>query len=101
MNFEPINRHLVLEEALADENDKDKTTILVPDDYSAPKSPHKVYEVLAASKDCEKISSDVVGNSVLVDDSMVEKIEHNGQTLYLLLENYVYGVFTEEQNNAA
>ena len=43
--------------------------------------------------DCEKIRPSNIGQQVVVNNSMVEEIKVHGKTYYLLLENYIYGVF--------
>jgi hypothetical protein len=73
--------------------DPDKTTILVPDDYKAKINPHGVYRVVASAPDCVKLAQLEAGTQVLVNEAMVENISVGGNSLLLVLENHVYGVF--------
>lgn len=91
MTFKPLNRHMLLHpvEKVKEEN---KSTILVPDDYVQVKSPYETYSVVDVARDCEKMSDGDIGRQVVVNNSMVEELKVHGETYYLLLENYVYGV---------
>ena len=92
MSFKPCNRHLLLQE-VSTLPDPDKTTILVPDDYKAKINPHGVYRVVASAPDCVKLAQLEAGTQVLVNEAMVENISVGGNSLLLVLENHVYGVF--------
>ena len=93
MNFCPVNRHLLLEPISNEEEEKEKTTILVPDDYK-PKSLYDIYKVNAIASDCKlKIKPNCL---IAVDNSMVQEININSLKFYLLLENHVLGVYEEE-----
>ena len=88
--FRPVNRYLLVEK-VADEP-KEESCVLVPEEYRlAKKSLHGVYTVLNSASDCEKVL-DSTGHKVIVDESMVQEIALMGETHYLVLENYVYGV---------
>ena len=95
MSFTPCNRHMLLKPAKMAE-EQNKATILVPEEYSMPKSRHQVYEVLSMSNDCEKLQDLVKEKDyVVVDNSMVEEIKVSGTTFHLVLENYIYGVIED------
>jgi co-chaperonin GroES (HSP10) len=92
MSFKPLNRHIRLEPIEEREEEKE-SAILVPDNYKVKTSPYSLYKVLAVSKGCSNFDDGAVNKNVLVNNSMVEEIKVNGETYYLLLENYVYGLF--------
>jgi co-chaperonin GroES (HSP10) len=92
MRFEPFNRHIVLK-PIETETKEEKSTILVPDNYVQNKTPYETYKVIEVSRDCEKMSDIHIGRHVVVNNGMVEEIKVREATYYLLLENYVYGVF--------
>jgi len=88
MDLCPLNRHLLLELISNKKEDKEKTTILVPEDYKI-KSLHDIYRVCAAAPDCKlEIELNCL---VVVDNSMVQEININNLKFYLLLENHVLG----------
>ena len=94
--FKPLNRHLLVEKVeLEAEKEKEDSLVLVPDDYKLiKKSAHGLYKVIAEAEDCEKVSN-CEGREIVVDESMVQKIALNNKTYYLILENYIYGVYTK------
>ena len=96
MTFKPLNRHALLHpiEKIEKENE---STILVPDDYVKIKNPYEIYVVADVAHDCEKLRIGHIGDEVAVNNSMVEEIKVHGETYYLLLENYVYGVVRQEE----
>jgi len=90
--FSPINRHLLLEEVTT-ETPAEESLVLVPDDYSVKKSPHGLYKVIKVSPDCEKFGEQYTNCKVVVEESMVQEIAIGDHHYYLVLENYVYGIF--------
>jgi len=92
MSFKPFNRHLLVVPVEKEESEQ-STTILLPDDYTKIKTPYEIYEIADVASDCEKICETNIGQRALVNNSMVEEVKVRGQTYYLLLENYIYGVF--------
>jgi hypothetical protein len=92
VSFKPVNRHLLLKDVVLPQ-EKEKSTILVPDDYNVKVSPYGVYEVVSAADDCTKIGTLTNKAKVLVNNSMVEEINIDEDNLLLILENHVYGVF--------
>ena len=89
--FKPYNRYLTLQPI--EEEEKKENTILVPDDYKVKVSPYALYQVCDVAKDCKSFDDSAINKNVLVNNSMIEEIKVNGELYYLLLENYVYGLF--------
>jgi hypothetical protein len=96
-SFEPYNRHLLLA-AVQEEKEEEESTILVPDDYVIKKSPHGLYKIKKVAEDCERFDEDDVNKFAVVNDGMVEEIKVRDRTYYLLLENYVYGLFYDKRD---
>lgn len=95
MTIEPRNRHLSLS-PIAIEEKKEKVQFLLPEGYQEPKSSHHLYKILAVAIDCERVNAYDVGKVALVNNSMVEEFNIGEKVQYLMLENYVYGVCTDE-----
>ena len=93
--FNPLNRHLLVEQAEEETTEKEESLVLVPDDYSIKKSPYGVYKILKFAPDCEKISESYINQQVIVEESMVQEITIRNRQYYLVLENYIYGVLGE------
>jgi co-chaperonin GroES (HSP10) len=90
MNFKPFNRHIVVD--LIEEQKEGKNSLIVlPTDYEKPQSPYAkaiVIEVADDSKFHGKLS---VNDVLLLERRMLNKIDVNEFSFYLVLENYVYG----------
>ena len=52
MTFKPMNRYILLLPEEIEEEEKERSTILVPDDYKVKTSPYGLYKVLAIATDC-------------------------------------------------
>ena len=95
----PLNRHIVLERCETEQkNDLDSCTrsaILVPEDYK-PKPSHELYRVVGIAEDCNNENRLKLKDKVIVNNSTVEEIGINNKTFYLVLENYIYGVYGED-----
>jgi co-chaperonin GroES (HSP10) len=96
MKFEPLNRHLLLKPVSKKKEEKKQSTILVPEDYVAKKR-YDTYKLVSIAPDCTNLSSADAGKIVVVDNAMVEQVDINGDVLYLLLENYIYGALKSEK----
>ena len=86
--MKPFNRH-VLVKPIEKEQPKKESLIVLPTDYKKPESPHQVAEVLDLSDDCSIDLS--VGNKIVFEKRMLNKIQIDDKTYYLVLENYIYG----------
>jgi hypothetical protein len=91
--FSPLNRHLLIEEVEEEPIEKEESLVLVPEDYSIKKSPYGLYKVLKIASDCEKFGEKYINYNIIIDESMVQKITISNQTYYLILENYIYGIY--------
>jgi len=90
--FSPLNRHLLVEE-ITRETSTEESLVLVPDDYSVKKSRHGLYKIVKTSPDCEKFGEGHTNCNVVVEESMVQEITIGEERYYLVLENYIYGMF--------
>ena len=64
----------------------------MPDDFKPPQSLHVVCEVVSIAKD-SKFYGDVV-DRIVTERRMLQEIKIEGETYYLVLENYVFGRIT-------
>ena len=92
MYFEPKNRHLLV--LPLESEDKQESSILLPDDYKKPQSPYVMCDVLGMSEDCS-VEIDV-GDRIVIERRMMQEVKAGGETNYLVLENYVYGRLQDE-----
>jgi len=90
MSLIPENRHLLVypvEES--QESNYDKVQLLMPDDFKPPQSLHVVCEVVDIAKD-SKFYGEIV-DRIVTERRMLQEINIEGETYYLVLENYVFG----------
>tara|TARA_Y100000593_G_C4229764_1_gene296358 strand:- start:700 stop:975 length:276 start_codon:yes stop_codon:yes gene_type:complete len=89
MLLDPRNRHLLVE-VLPEEEEKEKSAVLLPDNYRPSKSPHVAVRLLERAPDCSIECSH--GSVLIVEGSMLNEITYNNHVFNLILENYVLGV---------
>ena len=87
MNFKPMNRHLYVTPIKSEE--EDQPMIILPSDFQKPESPYVICDVIDKAEDCE-IAADV-GDRIIVENRMLHQIFVNGETIYIVLQNYAYG----------
>ena len=88
MIFEPFNRHLYVV-PVEEEQDDNIHKIVLPEDYKVPQSPYVVCDVLSMASDCEIDLQ--LGDRILIERRMLHEINVEGETIYIVLQNYVYG----------
>lgn len=92
MYFEPKNRHLLVLPLKCVK--KEKSLIVLPEDYKKPESPYVTCDVLGAASDC---TLDIeVGDRIVIERRLLQEVNAGGETNYLVLENYVYGRLQDE-----
>ena len=92
--LQPYNRHiLIVPEHVEREKIKEQTTILLPDDYTKVEGIYCAATVCDWAPDCRLDLCS--GGRVLVNRSMIEEIEYEGNKYYLILDNYVIAKIQE------
>ena len=94
MRLQPDNRHILVRPI--EEETEEELAIVLPTGYEKPQSPYALCEVLANAMDCKLHPH--IGEHIIVERRMLHKIEVNGETFYLVLENYVFGRIKNEAN---
>jgi co-chaperonin GroES (HSP10) len=100
MKFNPQNRYLLIQ--TQKQEDSDNSGVLLPEGYVVPKDKYVMATVLASAQDCKRDSvyQKLVyqnGTRVVVDGSMVENVSVAGEDHEIVLENYVVGMFVDDQ----
>tara|TARA_B100000131_G_scaffold309424_1_gene339891 strand:- start:386 stop:658 length:273 start_codon:yes stop_codon:yes gene_type:complete len=90
--MKPLNRHLLIRPI---ENDKkeEASVVILPTDYEKPLAPYVIAEILDFAPDCQK--EHFVGSVVVLERRMLNTLEIDGKTYYLVLENYLFGRLDE------
>lgn len=94
MKLNPRNRHILVQPIVEEKKEENKPNILLPDDYQEKPKPYLIAKVIEAAPSCKVLLRK--GDKVLVERSMVQKIDVGDQEFYLVLENYVYGVVSSK-----
>tara|TARA_R110002110_G_scaffold179391_3_gene384873 strand:+ start:614 stop:934 length:321 start_codon:yes stop_codon:yes gene_type:complete len=95
MTFKVYGRYILID-PVNDEQEENKSLVVLPTDYKKPEKPYALGRVLGVAKD---VKFDIeVGETIIFEKRMLNKIEVFGEMNYLVLENYVYGGVTNEIN---
>ncbi len=87
MNFEPRNRHLLVERI--EKQEEEQVSVLVPEGY-AKVDEYTLLKVLETSPDCSKVARK--SERVIVPTHLIQDVEVGGETFSIVLENHVCGV---------
>ena len=91
MRISPRNRHIVVQ-MIDDEQEEPESNVLLPASYKKEEKLYTVAKVAEISPTCTVNVSK--GDKIIVQSSMIQKIDICEDEFYLVLENYVYGVLT-------
>jgi co-chaperonin GroES (HSP10) len=91
MRISPRNRHIVVEK-VDDKQEESESNVLLPASYKMPDAPYAIVKVIEISPTC--VINVSKGDKIVVENSMIQKIDICEDEFYLVLENYVCGVLT-------
>jgi len=86
--MEPFNRHVLIK-LIEKEEEREESLVVLPTDYKKPETPYVVAQVIDWAESCSIEFS--VGDEVVLEKRMLQKIELDDKIYYLILENYIYG----------
>ena len=94
--FKPVNRHLLV----VPHTQKNETTtgVLLPDDFQPDEDRYIEATVIDIASDCSAQFkhlryNHLDNNRVVLDRTMIEEVRLKEKTHYMILENYVVGVY--------
>ena len=93
MMLNPRNRHLLVIPQDEDEQDEERA-VLLPENYRKPQSPYAAVSVLSVAPDVSQLL--MAGDTLMVERSMLKEVTFEGETFYLVLENYNLGIVERE-----
>ncbi len=93
MMLNPRNRHLLVVPQEAQEEEQDRA-VLLPENYRKPQSPYVAVSVLAVAPDVSQLL--MAGDVLMVERSMLKEVTFQGESFYLVLENYILGIVEQE-----
>ena len=68
--------------------------IVLPEDYNRPQTPYVICDVLGKASSCDIDIN--IGDRILIERRMLHQINADGETIYIVLQNYVYGRISHE-----
>jgi co-chaperonin GroES (HSP10) len=93
----PFNRYLLVEK-IEQKADESTTSILVPDTVSI-RPEFSLVRLLSVAPDCEKFNGEI-GQTIVVNSNMIEKVKIDNQEFDIVQENHVIGlIFDSEDEN--
>ena len=94
MHFKPFNRHLVVD--LVESEPEKGSIVALPFDYKKPESLYVEVTVIEVAEDSKFHGVLFPNDIVLLERRMLQKVEFNENSFYLVLENYIYGRINNE-----
>lgn len=94
--LKPVNRHLLIVPHV--QKNETNNGVLLPDDYSPEENQYVEASVIDIAEDCDKqfrhLRYNVIdSNRIVVDRSMIQEVTLKDKTHFMILENYVVGVY--------
>ena len=94
--LKPVNRHLLIVPHA--EKDETNTGVLLPEDYKPDQGTYIEATVVEIADDCDKqfrhLKYDNIGDkAIVVDRTMIQEVKLKDRTHFMILENYVVGVY--------
>lgn len=94
--LKPVNRHISIVPHFKEE--KTDTGVILPEDFKQEESRYIKATVVDIASDCKKdfheLRYGTVGEKeIVVDKSMIEEVEIGNRKHYMILENYVVGIY--------
>ena len=90
-NFKPVNRYVEIQLSEQEPNET-QSGILLPDDFKPTEERYAVANVISAADDVKFLKSLEEGCSIILDKTMVENINFGGESINVVLENYIVGI---------
>ena len=100
--LKPVNRHIAIVPHFKEE--KTDSGVILPDDFKQEESRFIKATVIDVASDCKQdfhhLRYGRVGKKeIVVDKSMIEKIDVGDKIHYMILENYVVGIYRRPNEN--
>ena len=94
--LKPVNRHLLVVPHV--QKNETNTGVLLPEDYKPEEARYIEATVIDVADDCNKQFrhlrlGTIDNNKIVIDRTMVEEVKLKDKTHFLILENYVVGVY--------
>ena len=100
--LKPVNRHLLIVPHA--QKNETSTGVLLPDDYNPEQDQYIEATVIDIANDCNEQFrhlryGNIDYNKVVIDRTMIQEVKLKDKTHYMILENYVVGVYRRPSEN--
>lgn len=100
--LKPVNRHLLIVPHI--QKNETNTGVLLPDDYKPEENRYIEATVIDIASDCDNQFrhlryGTVDNNKIVIDRTMVEEVKLKDKTHFMILENYVVGIYRRPDEN--
>lgn len=100
--LKPTNRHLLIVPHV--KKNETSTGVLLPEDYKPEEDRYIEASVIDIAEDCDTQFrrlryGSVDSNRIVVDRSMIQEIKLKDKSHFIILENYVVGIFRRPDEN--
>ena len=99
MTFTPRNRHILVdlieESRVEGDTNESFTGVLLPEDYKPMKKEFVTARVKEVSPDCSVGVGK--GDKIVINNSMIQEVSIDQESVNIILENYVLGVVTRDR----
>jgi co-chaperonin GroES (HSP10) len=94
--LKPVNRHLLIVPHV--KKNETNTGVLLPEDYNPEQDRYIEATVIDIAADCDKQLrhlryGNIDNNRIVVERSMIQEIKLKDKVHFMILENYVVGVY--------
>ena len=94
--LKPVNRHLLIVPHV--EENETSTGVILPEDYKPEQGTYIEATVVEIADDCDKQFrhlkyDNICDKSIVVDRTMIQEVNLKDRTHFMILENYVVGVY--------
>ena len=100
--LKPVNRHILIVPHV--QKNETNSGVLLPEDYNPEQDQYIEASVIQIAEDCDKQFrhlryGNIDNNRIVVDRTMIQEIKLKDKTHFMILENYVGGVYRRPDEN--
>ena len=100
--LKPVNRHLLIVPHI--QKNETNSGVLLPEDFNPDQDQYIEASVIDIAVDCDKQFrhlrfGNIDNNKIVVDRTMIQEVTLRDKTHYMILENYVVGVYRRPDEN--
>jgi co-chaperonin GroES (HSP10) len=100
--LKPVNRHLLIVPHV--QKNETSSGVLLPEDFKPEENRYIEASVIDIADDCDKQFrhlryTSIDNNKIVIDRTMIEEVNIKDKTNFMILENYVVGVYRRPDEN--